>query len=383
MSLGLKQLQRVVKDTLKEERSMKIFVEELRRNLGPGIMVSNKLKEIATAANECLDIMEASGRGIDRNSFKVSVVLEAANSEYPSVRKLAARLLPSRLGSRLVFDPASSVRCAAAKNAPVSLVKEAAKRYPKDDQLFSIAKRKSLLEAGLPTPKVTDEEFDMYGDSRMGSAAKHTSQHAGKDFPDSWYERMAQSICQQYGGNLEASWEETAVANFCSHSYSTNNSIVDHDKLLQAVYDCLEERENRVVEEGHGASITAHLDEKLMSEAFMPIIEERHDPVADLLEGRLSASEYVNKAETLFGVRKSILPPGIKKYRVSEGRREEVLVPVNGKIPGGFNSKSEQALDRYVDAWNKQQALRGEPFQLSWTPHPAAIDMVGFHLQLK
>jgi len=205
MSLGLKQLQRVVKDALREEKSMRLFVEELRRNLGPGIMVSNKLKEIASAANEQLDIMEASGHRFDRNSFKVSIVLEAASSEYSQVRKLAARLLPPRLGSKLVFDPASSVRCAAAKIAPTSLVKEAVRRYPKDDQLITIAKGKMLKEAGLPTPVVADEEFDMYGDKRLGDAVKHVSQFEGEDFPDSWYERTAQKLCQQYGGNLEAS----------------------------------------------------------------------------------------------------------------------------------------------------------------------------------
>ena len=383
MSLGLKQLQRVVKDTLKEEKLTRLFVEELRRNLGPGVMVSNKIKEIASAANEQLDIMEASGRRIDRDVFKVSVVLEAASSEHSQVRKLAARLLPPRLGSKLVFDPVSSVRCAAAKGAPASLVVEAAKRYPKDDQLCLIARKKVLGEAGLPAPKIEEEEFDLYGDARMGDAAKLTLQYAGEDFPDSWYERTARGLCHQYGGNLEANWEENAASNFCSHSYATSGVVIDRDKLLQSIYDCLEERENKLVEEGHGADIVAHLDHEILREAFMPIIEEKEDPVADLLENNLSNMELIQKFESLFQVKKAHLPPGIKKYRVSEGFRGDTQIPVKARVPGGFNSKSERVLDMYVSAWNKQQARLGEPYQLSWSPHSTTIDMVGFDIQLK
>lgn len=381
MNLRLKQLQSVVADVVKEEKAMKLFVEELRRNLGPGIMVSNKLKEIAIAANEQLDIMEAHGRPVDRNFFKTSIVLEAANSPLSPVRKLAARLLPTKLSSKLVFDPASSVRCAAAQRAPVKLVSEASRRFPGDYQLQSIAESR-IHEAGLPAPMVS-EEFDMYGEKSINPVVKGYDQHKGDDFPASWYERMAKKLCQNFGGNLEGNWEEKAVTNFCSHSYATNRTVIDRDKLLQAVYDCIEERENLLVKESHGASLTAHLSEELMNEAFMPIIEEKQDPIADLLEGGFSGAEYVKRTEELMKIKKSYLPPGIKKYRLGEGRRDEVLIPVNGRVPGGFNAKSERALDQYVDAWNKQQALRGEPYQLSWSPHPVSIDMVGFNLQLK
>lgn len=382
MNLELKQLQYVVTGVMKEEKAMKVLVSELKKNLGMGIMVSNNLKEIALAANEQIDIMEASGHRIDRSKFKVSVLLEAANSSIPSVRKLAARLLPAKFGSKLVLDPVSSVRCSAAKNAPSKLVIEAVKKYPRDYQLQAIAKD-LLKEAGLPKPTPAKDEFDMYGKAPLGSVVKSHPQHEGDDFPETWYIRIAKKICNDYGGNLERNWEEVAATNFCSHYYSTSKVIIDRDKLLEAIYDCIEERENQVVKEGHGANIIAHLDKELLQEAFMPIIEEKYDPIAELLESRMTSVDYVTKAEKLFNVRKSIVPPGIKKYCVNEGRNTEISIPVKGQVPGGFNSRSELALDRYVEAWNKQQALRGEPYQLSWTPHPASIDMVGFHLQLK
>lgn len=383
MNLGLKQLQRVVKSTLKEEKSMKAFVEELRRSLGPGIMVSNKLREIAVAANEQLDIMEASGRPIDKGLLRVSVILEASSSSLPQVRKLAARLLPTKFSSRLIFDPDSSVRCAAAKSAPVNLVKEAAKRFPRDYELNAISHDKLLHEAGLPTPAITDDEFDMYGDGSMKSVAKLAVQYAGEDFPDSWYDRMAHKICKEYGGNLEGNWEEKIATNFCSHTYATNGVIIDRDKLLQAIFDCIEERENEVVKENHGANITAHLNKEDLDEAFMPIVEEEIDPIADLLEGNFSNADLIERVESFFKVKKANLPPGIKKYRVNEGFRGDTQIPVNARVPGGFNSKSEKILDMYVSAWNKQQARLGEPYQLSWTPHSTTIDMVGFDVQLK
>jgi len=60
------------------------------------------------------------------------------------------------------------------------------------------------------------------------------------------------------------------------------------------------------------------------------------------------------------------------------------MIPVNGKIPGDkMDAISESALDRYVESWNKRQAISGEPYVLSWGPHGSGINMIGFHLQLK
>ena len=117
----------------------------------------------------------------------------------------------------------------------------------------------------------------------------------------------------------------------------------------------------------------------------MPAVDEdRNDPVSDLLESNYSSAKYIEEAEKLFSVRKSTVPAGIKKYRIGEGSHVETLVPVNGRIPGGsMTATAEQALDRYVDSWNKRQALAGEPYRLSWGPHASGIDMVGFNLQLK
>lgn len=383
MHLKLEELQRVAKETIKEEQSHKSLREELFRVLGPPVMVSKNYEKVAVAANEQLDLLESFNRPVDRGAFKVSVLIEASRSKSSSVRKIAARLLPEKIASRLLSDPSSSVRCAAAKRSSYALVKEAIKRFPTDDQLRTIAKAKKIQEAGLPDAVRIDEPFDMYGDGPLGDAVK---QKKGGDLPDTWYQRLAAKLCAEYGSNLEGQWEEILASRVVASHFSTTGVRLDRDKLLNAIHDCIKEREDEVLGEGSLKSIAARLlKESYLDDAVMPILdEERNDPVADLLESNYSTAQYVEAAEKIFSIRKSVVPSGIKKYRLGEGSHVETMIPVNGKIPGDrMNSTSEEALDRYVDSWNKRQAISGEPYRLSWGPHGSGINMVGFHLQLK
>jgi hypothetical protein len=385
MHLKLEELQRVAKKTIKEEHRLKGFRDELFRVFGPPVMVSTNYEKVAEAANEQLDIMEATGRGIDRSEFKVAVLVEAATNKSAGVRKLAARLLPERLAAKLLSDPSSSVRCAAAKRLPYSLVKEAVRRNPGDDQLRTIVRNKRLREAGLPNAKPVTEPFDIHGDGPLGDAAK--TQSPLDDMPDTWYERLAHKLCSQYGTNLEGQWEEILATRIVASHFSTTGVKLDRDKLLKAIYDCIKEREDKVIEEGSLSAIVRRLrKESLLEEAVMPVLdEERNDPIADLLESSMSSSAFVEAAEKLFSVRKSTVPAGIKKYRIGEGHQAETHVPVKGHVPNGghVTAKVEQALDSYVSHWNNQQSLRGEPYRLSWSPSPMGIDLVGFHLVLK
>lgn len=384
MHLKLEELQRVAKKTIKEEQKHASIRDELFRVFGPPVMVSKNCERVAEAVNEQLDLSESSGRNVQRSVVKTSVLVEASLSSSAAVRKVAARLLPAKMAARLLNDPSSSVRCAAAKRLPFEALKESIKRFPNDDQLRAIFRQKKLNEAGLPKPKEVDEPFDMYGEEPLGDAVK--TRVSDKDLPDTWYERLAHKLCSDYGGNLEGQWEETLATRVVASHYSTTGVKLDREKLLKCIYDCIEEREEAVLGEGSLKSIAARLlRESYMDESVMPIFDEvRNDPVADLLESNFSSAQYIDEAEKLFFVRKSTVPAGIKKYRIGEGTHIETLVPVNGKIPGGSITPTvEQALDRYVDSWNKRQALSGEPYRLSWGPHASGIDMVGFNLQLK
>lgn len=383
MHLKLEELQRVAKETIKEEQNNKSLREELFRVLGPSVMVSKNCEKVTIAANEQLDLLESLNRPVDRNEFKTSVLIEAAKSKFSSARKIAARLLPERIAARLLTDPSSSVRCAAARRSSYILVKEAFKRFPNDDQLRTITREKRLHEAGLAAPEVVDEPFDMYGEEPLGASVK---QKITGDLPDTWYERLAHKICSEYGGNLEGQWEEIIATRIVASHFSTTGVRLDRDKLLKLIYDCIKTREDAVLEEGSLKSISARLmRESYLDEAVLAIHdEERNNPVADLLESNFSSAQYVEEAEKLFLIRKSIVPAGIKKYRLGEGSHVETMIPVNGKIPGDkMDATSESALDRYVESWNKRQAISGEPYVLSWGPHGSGINMVGFHLQLK
>lgn len=382
MQLRLEELQQVVKRTVKEEKSNAMIRDDLRRVLGPSVEVPGALDRVAEVANEQLDFLESTGRFPRQGAFRLSALKEAASHKSPNVRKLAARLLPERMATCMASDPSSKVRCAAANRLSYSQIKESIKRYPGDDQLRTIVRSKKLHEAGVPNPKPADEPFDMYGEEPLGDAVKTRT---GMDVPDTWYDRTARKLCGEYGNNLEGQWEEVLATRVVASHYSTTGVKLDREKLLKAIYDCIKEREDAVIGEGSLKSLAARLlKESYLDEATMPIIEENHDPIADLLESDSSTSEYVSRAEDLFAVKKSTIPAGIKKYRMGEGLHE-TQIPVKGRIPGlgQVTPTVEKALDRYVDSWNKQQAMSGEPYKLSWGPNGAGVDLIGFNLELK
>lgn len=381
MQLKLKELQRVVKRTIKEERSHNALRDELCKVLGPSILGSDKFSRIAELANERLDYLEAIGAPVHREDFKISTLAEAVNNDSPHVRKLAARLLPVRMAAPLLNDKSSIVRCAAARRLPFELVRESVRQYPNDDQLRTIARAKKLDEAGLPTPKEQEPHLDIYGEEPLGDAVK--TQHPLKDMPDTWYERLARKLCKEYGSNLEGQWEET-LATRVAASHLSVGVVIDRNKLLKAIYDCIEEREEAVLGEGSLSAIRQRLlRESHLDEAAMPVIDESIDPVVELLESNVSSSEYISRAERLFVVRKSTVPAGIKKYRLGEGHNFETQIPVKGRIPGTYSVATERALDKYVESWNSVQARAGEPYRLMWSPHPAETNVVSFQLELK
>lgn len=381
MDLKLEELQRVAKITIKEEQKNSAIRDELFRVFGPPVMVSKSCERVAEAANEQLDFFESTGQ-THYKSAKTSILVEASMSKHSEVRKLAARLLPIRLAERLLNDPSSSVRCAVAKRLPYGSLKESIRKFPNDDQLLTIVKQKRLQESGLPNVKPVEEPFDMYGEEPLGDAVKTRS--TGKDLPDGWYERLARKLCKEYGGNIEGNWEETVATRVVASHYSTTGVKLDREKLLKSIYDCIKAREEEVLGEGSLKAIAARLlRESHLDDAVLPIIEDRNDPVADLVESSFSTSQYIEEAEKIFNIRKASVPAGIKKYRLGEGSHKEALIPVNAKVPGGKMTVTvENALDRYVDSWNKRQALEGEPYHLSWGPG-AALDSVSFNLTLK
>jgi len=384
MQLKLKELQNVARATIKEEKSLDSLRKELIRVLGPSIDIPGSNKKIVSLANEQLDLLEATGRFPREGSFKTSVLIEASSSDFSGARKVAARLLPANLVSNLINDPFSSVRCAAAKKLPSRLVEIAARRNPGDDDLQVILRAKKLAESGLPNPTEKEDafDFDMYGKEPLGDVVK---QKPGEDYSDAWYELKARDICREYGANIEGQWEEAIASRVASSAYSVGQRL-DKDKLLKKIYDHLKEREDKVTKEGSLRAISSKLiKESYLDAAVLPVIEEVQDQVKDLLESRVSSKTYIEKAEELFSVKKSLVPPGIKKYVVGENYDRFAKIPVLGRLPRGskFDSRTERALDAYVSHWNNMQSSIGEPFKISWNSHPSDDRMIGFRVELK
>lgn len=93
--------------------------------------------------------------------------------------------------------------------------------------------------------------------------------------------------------------------------------------------------------------------------------------------------QYIDNFESLFSVKKSQVPPGIRKYQLGESRATTTHFPTVAAVPGGrITALVERVVDGYVQRWNDRQRTAGEPFRVSWSPH-FREGHVGFQLELK
>jgi len=374
MGLKLNELQKVVKNVVKNERNIDALRGEIVRTLGHTILVSRGLERMAESANERLDILEATDKSYEK--IRPALLLKFIDSSSPEVRKLVARLLPESFLKPLMKDSDPAVRATVARRLPTHLVSEMTRRFPKDDTLRQISKAKKLLEAGLPTPEIEDEEFDMYGLEPIGDVFGDVDY---PDLTDAWYDTLALKILNMYGRNIEEQWEEATVHQYVD-SMASMGVEVDRQRLLDAVYDLLEQRADAVLEENSLASIAARL--RLEETVVMPVISESIDPVQQLIESRPSPSDYIKKFEELFSV-KYVNSKNPAAAIMTEGTTR-VVHPASAQL---FNKSirnvDEKAVDAYVNAWNSRNKMKGENYyKLAWTQ--GDVDgLVNFHLELK
>lgn len=360
MHLRHSQLRSVAKAAVKNEKVARELRDELFDVLGSPIMVSQVPSVVFRTTNEHLDTLAGTGRTPDPRLFRLGVLLEASRHESAEVRKIAARLLPEGRMGGLAFDPSPSVRLAAVRRLPVRFLSEAVSRYPGDDALRAELKARRLAEAGMKQPKIVDEPFDMYGDSPMGKP-----EPAEDELSDFWYEKTAHELCKRYGTNIEGQWEEVA-AKVHAEAPRSFGMVIDRGKLLKAIYDCIEEHEAAV-----------------LGESYIPAIPTEPDALESLDEARVTPTQYIEEFESLFSVKKSQVPPGIRKYQLGEARAITTHFPTVASIPGGrMTAMVERVVDGYVQHWNDRQRTAGEPFRLSWGPH-FDEGRIGFQLELK
>ncbi len=385
MALRIKELQSIVNRTMNEETYIEKLRVEVTRVLGSSVLVEGNLTRVATEANDRIEVLERTGRARSL-AFNPRIMSKLIESSSAEARKLAARTLPVNMLGKLMNDKNSGVRVFVAKRVPLRVVKEMLIKTPNDDAIREVYRAKKLEEAGLPKPKVQEDEFDYHGEERLGDSVK---QHEGPELSDVFYDTLAHKIIQDYGGNLEGQWEEMAVHRYVSSMKATSHVDIDEEKLYKAVKDKLEEKEERALERTSLKELARRLrvesDDEFLLEGHNIDLLESNDPVEELLESNLSMNEFVESVNIMFRVKESSMPTAIKKYRVSEGIGTMQNVPCVATLPHnhGFRPVDERVLDTYCKHWNSRQAMSGEPLRLEWSTHPDAMGKVSFNVTLR
>lgn len=372
MGLKLQELQKVVKGVAKKEKNAELLREEISRVLGPKVLTSHGLERMAESANDRIDFLNASRQPYEK--IRPSLLLKFIDSDSAEVRKLVAQLIPESFLKLLMKDPAPEVRSAVARRLPPHLLKEMVRRFPHDDNIRAL-KEKRFVEGGVPTPKVVDEPFDMYGKEPMGKAYDDID-HPG--LTDTWYDTTALKIFNMYGRSIEEQWEEDTVHRYVD-SFASMHIDIDREKLLKKVYDLLDDRNNKVVKESLFKELAARL--RLEDLEVMPIIPETVDPVEELLSMKSSSESYVSRFEEVFSVdyKSSKNPSHVRG--ICEGS-ESVFHPSCATSPTRvLRPVDEKALDSYVKAWNFKE--KSPQYRLAWTPDQDVMNLVNFHLELK
>ena len=361
MRLKLSDLQKVVESTVQEKKAVESFCNEIKRAFGPTVDISDKLDVLAERANDRLDVLDRTGR-TNYINFSPKIALSLANHANAEVRRLIVRLLPESAAVQFINDKNASVRKEAAKKAPVAMVEAALNKHKNDHLLQEVLKEKVLSE---------EREFAI--------VAAATGPAGEEFFSDKWYNSMARKLMQDYYmKGLDTGWVPAAVKQVVLSNRGANRFNIDPYKLMKSVVEMIADEEDAKAEK-LGLNESAKPTEEFFLE------EDVQDPVTQLVEMNLSSREYVEKANDIFEVKFSIIPPGIKKYNIGEGRHSNVNVPVVAFLPHKSSPRyiDEVALDSYVKHWSSQQQLRGEPYKLTWSSHPDSQNKVSFRLELK
>jgi len=386
MHLKLNSLQKLLDRTLDEERHGQELKAEIGRVLGPVVVTEGRLHEVVAAANDRLDVLTRTGR-IDALEWESRLTPKWLDHRDPEIRKFAARIVPERFLSRAANDRSPEVRAAAAGRLSLNAIREMIKRFPKDDGLRAIFRQKKLHEAGIKKPAQQPIGHDPTKDKeRLGDTVR-TGQ--GPELTEAWYQAQAQNLMYEYGKNIEHSWEEIAVHRYCVSLRETSGVEVDEMKLLKNVQRLIKEKEDMALKrDALNETLTwlkGQAEHELIEEGMMPEFKEQVDEVWTLVESQLTRDQYLERAARVFQIKESIMPLGIRKYRLGEGNAKQTLVPCVGWLPhhGSFRPVDERALDVFCENWNRRQAQAGEPMRLEWTVHPSDQGKVGFTCILK
>lgn len=352
MNLKLRHLRTIAQETLSETKALNEMKAELRRVFGPATVTEAKDSAVASYANSVLDAQEASGKSCEMLGLKPMAFLKTLTHSDPGIRKLSARLAPLKEVRHLVFDDNDDVRLAAAKRLPRVFAEAALKKYPDDFALEAlIEESKDLQEAGLPDPEKRDQHLSMYKD-RLGDVAK---QKSVPELSDVWYEDLAKKFAQDYGKNIEFNWEEKIVANFCSGVRAQTGVVIDPKRLLKAVKDLINDKEEKV------------LDESLEEALVLPLMveEKKSSRQSKMLTSVSSITNLTALSESL-GVEFKPASLFVKARLIEEGMNSRVMLPNRVVFKTMMTSDDETDLDKFTSLWNIAAKRENKPLRISW-----------------
>lgn len=354
-SINLHQLRKVVT----EEKIVETLKRGIIRSLGPVVNYSPRLEDMVSEANDRIEVLERTGRS-PNFSIKPSILLKFSNHPSSEVRTFIARSLPSTMLERFMYDSSPQVRHAVAKRISLTKLKEMSHYYKNDDELHEIKKMRTLEADAIQVP------------------AKDKLQ-SGLPLSDEWYKTLADKAVNDYGTNLEGRWEESYVDSICNAAKATSRVELDDKKLYSAVKEKIKNDEEKAQAKEDMRSLAKMIKKENSSERAL------FSQISEILSSKTSSLDRINLCNSFFSIKKSILPPEIKRLRIKENRLSNCLIPIRGKIPEGydFSYDMEVALDLYQESWNRLQAMSGEPVKIKWAHDPSSSKRVIFTWEIK
>lgn len=365
MSLKVSRLQEITQEIKKEQALLESLKLETKNVFGKNISITGGLEHACYQVNNLLDILEAKNQ-VQNVTFKTTLAKKLLESKCNEAKRLGARTIPLNLAEGLRFDYNQDVRLEVCKRLNPELIDEVLDLFPEDFELQYVVEQKKKKQK-------EDSFLHIYDDKRLGASAKPFFQ---PELSDAWYHTVASKFLQDYGSNIEYQWEEPLVHRYCSSVKQSTGVDVDESKLYDKIQELIRQKEDDALLKAEKMRI-----KKL--EKFRESVERKNpeDDLTSIFEETLSNVQKIAKLNEIFQVKQSIIPPGIRKYSNSS---VETFVPMKAKIPGGkLTSLVERALDSYVDCWNNQQLIRGEPIKISWSTDQGNSENVCFSLELR
>lgn len=359
--LKLRNLQSVVQRVVEEEKVLYALKEEIAKTIGSSVITENRdVGAICDDVMQHLDVIEA--RNGRPNPFKPALTIKMLEHASPRVRRLGARLAPASQLHKVMNDKSSYVRAEVAKRVSLAELKTMTRQFPNDDAIAYIYEAR--LNEG------TDEEFDMYGEDRLGDSVKQCNE---QELTDMWYESLARKLVEDYRHETETGWVSTAVNNYVRAVKTTSGIEIDAEKLRESIYEIINEHDDAILSSmSLKETYQRLLADDLMESTTYTMGADDDDIVTDLVNSRFAPTEYLNQAAEVFSVQEGAVSRGVRRLVLTEGVSADIQVPVSGELPHdmGFRSIDEKALDLYCESWNKKRLLEGNPLRISWSVDP-------------